>query len=117
MNETEQRELADLIAAYYRREIGVLMHQAEHWQRENFPLAVQDRLQSADTYFQVVVLFERFAQWNKNPFDKMREEMARPPFRPPGPYPPTPDLHRYRDPRFVVEQLKTASREAGGTGE
>lgn len=114
--ETKERELADLIARYYRREIGRLMQQAEHWARENFPLAVHHRVLAADQYFQVVALCERFAQWNENPFQVMREEVAREPIYPPGQYPPSLEINAYREPAFVVEKLMTASKAAGGPG-
>lgn len=110
----KERELADLIARYYRREIGRLMQQAEHWARENYPLAVHHRVHSADAYFQIVAICERFAEWGENPFQKMREELSREPIKPPGRYPPTAEIHAYREPAFVIEKLKTASKDAGG---
>lgn len=109
-----ERELSDLIAAYYRREIGTLMQQAEHWAKENYPLAVHHRVCKADSYFQIVNICERFAKWGENPFVKMRETLAREPIYPPGTYPPTPEINEYRHPKFVVEKLKTAPKAAGG---
>jgi hypothetical protein len=110
----QERELAGLIARYYRQEIGCCMQQAEHWAKENFPLAVHHRVRKADAYYQVVALFERFLHWDENPFDTMRDAMKRGLIKPPGTYPPAAEIHAYRDPRFVVEKLKTASRAAGG---
>lgn len=109
-----ERELADLIARYYRQEIGCCMQQAEHWAKENFPLAVHHRVRKADAYFQIVALCERFAEWNENPFDAMCDALKRGLIKPPGTYPPTAEIHAYRHPTFVVEKLKTASKAAGG---
>jgi hypothetical protein len=111
-----ERELADLVAAYYRRDIGITMHQAEHWAKENYPLAVHHRVRSADECYQIVCLFERFATFGENPFAKMRQELTRSTVYPPGKYPPTAEIHAYRDPAFVVEKLKTAPKAAGGPG-
>lgn len=114
--ETKERDLAALIARYYRQEIGLSMQQAEHWAKENYPLAVHHRVRDADSNYQVVVLCERFKEWNENPFDVMRRDLERGLFKPAGTYPPTAEIHAYRDPAFVVEKLKTASRGAGGPG-
>lgn len=110
----KERELADLIARYYHQEIGCLMQQAEHWAKENFPLAVHHRVRKADAYYQVVALFERFAAGQGNPFDAMRDALDRGLVKAPGAYPPTAEIDAYRDPRFVVQKLKTASKAAGG---
>lgn len=109
-----ERELADLIERYYRRKIGIEMQQAEHWADRNFPLAVHHRVIAADNNYQIVAMCERFRTFNENPFDAMRRELERPPIKPLGTYPPSERLHAYRHPSYVVEQLKTASREAGG---
>lgn len=98
--------LADLIARYYRHEIGRLMQQAEHWAENGAPLAVHHRVTKADNYYQIVVLFERFRQWNKNPFEVMRDTLARGHMKPPGTWPPTMTIHRYRDPVFVTNALQ-----------
>lgn len=111
--DTKERDLAGLIARYYRQEIGLSMQQAEHWAKENYPLAVHHRVRDADSNYQVVALCERFKEWNENPFDVMRRDLERGLFKPAGTYPPTAEIHAYRDPRFVVEKLKTASKEAG----
>lgn len=110
----KEAEIADLIMNFYRREIGSLMHQAEHWAKENFPLAVHHRVLKADAYYQIVALCERRAAFGESPFEAMRRELARDPIKPPGKYPPDLDIHAYRDPAFVVEKLKSASRQAGG---
>lgn len=103
-------QTAALIVAYYRKEIGRLMHQAEHWAANNKPLAVHHRLHKADAYYQIVVLFERMGQHGQNPFDEMRRELARPCINPPGIYPPSTDLYRYREPAFVFEKLNEGLR-------
>jgi hypothetical protein len=100
-----EQDLAALIAKFYRHEIGTLMHQAEHWAVNDKPLAVHHRLHKADAYFQIVVLCERFAEWGQNPFDKMAEVIERGHIYPPGTYPASADLYRYRDPAFVVATL------------
>lgn len=109
-----ERELADLIARYYRQEIGCSMQQAEHWAKENHPLAVHHRVRKADAYYQVVALFERFDAGHGNPFDAMRQALEQGLVYPAGTYPPSGAIHAYRDPAFVVEKLKTASKAAGG---
>lgn len=114
--DAKERDLASLIAAYYRQEIGCSMQQAEHWAKENFPLAVHHRVRAADSNYQIVALCERFATWNENPFDAMRRAIDRGLLKPAGTYPPTAEIHAYRDPSFVVEKLKTASKTAGGPG-
>lgn len=105
-------DLAQIVAAYYRREIGRLMHQAEHWANNNKPLAVHDRARSADNYFQIVVLMERDVSkgW-KRPFDEMRDSLARP-ANPEhvGAYPPSAEISAYRDPRHAVAQLTAAEK-------
>lgn len=100
-----ERDLSALVARYYRAEIGRLMQQAEHWAKNGQPLAVHHRLCKAEAYFQIVALFERHAARGENPFAEMREELARPPIYPPGAYPPSVELHRYRDPSFVIGLL------------
>lgn len=105
--ESWKRVYAKLIADFYRHEIGVLMHQAEHWRVRGKPLAVHHRLHKADSYYQIVVLFEAFASCKSDddPFLRMRAEIDRAPIYPPGEYPPSAELNRYRDPAFVVQQL------------
>lgn len=110
----KERELADLISRYYRQEIGCSMQQAEHWAKENHPLAVHHRVRTADAYYQVVALFERFDAGHGNPFDAMRRALEQGLVYPAGTYPPSGAIHAYRDPAFVVEKLKTASKAAGG---
>ena len=111
----KEAELAALIVSYYQREIGELMRHAEHWAKENFPLAVHHRVTKADAYFQIVAQFERSAGTGfANPFEAIRSALEREPLFPPGKYPPDRDIHAYRDPAFIVEKLKTASRAAGG---
>lgn len=103
-----ERECADLIARYYRREIGRLMHQAEHWAENGKPLATHHRLHKADSYFQIVSLMERDpAKGWKLPFDEIRHQLARQPLNPPGTYPPTAELHRFRDASFVAALATT----------
>jgi len=106
----KERELADLIARYLRQEIGSCMHQAEHWANKNHPLAVHHRVRKADAYYQIVTLFERC----DDPFGDIREALKRGLMFPAGTYPPSADIHAYRDPAFVVEKLKTAPKAAGG---
>jgi hypothetical protein len=105
-----ERECAALLAAYIRKEIGILMHQAEHWAANGKPLAVHHRLMKADSYFQILVLMERGPGkgW-KLPFDEIRASLARPEINPPGAYPPSKDLYRFRDPAFVVASLSASS--------
>jgi hypothetical protein len=99
-------DMASLVGAYYRREIGSLMHQAEHWAAKDKPLAVHHRLRKADAYYQVVVLFERHGKHDENVFDIMRGSLARQDIVPPGRYPPSADLHPYREPAFVAALVK-----------
>lgn len=103
-----ERECADLIARYYRREIGELMHQAAHWAEIGKPFATHHRLHKADSYFQIVSLMERDpAKGWKLPFDEIRHRLARQPLNPPGTYPPTAELHRFRDASFVAALATT----------
>ena len=111
-----EAECARLLACYLRREIGVLMHQAEHWAENGKPLAVHHRLMKADNYFQILVLMERDTTkgW-KPPFDEVRARLERPDIYAPGAYPPSKDLYRYRDPAFVVEALASLTPSAAST--
>lgn len=93
-----ERELAALIVAYYRREIGEKMRQAAHWRTHGAPLAVHHRVMGADSFFQIVALFER----EKGGFREMRETLARPPFAPGGKYPAPIEVARYRDAKFAA---------------
>ncbi|WP_394658557.1 hypothetical protein [uncultured Novosphingobium sp.] len=105
--EAVEVECARLLAAYLRKEIGRLMHQAEHWAKNNKPFAVHHRVMKADSYFQILVLMERDpAKGWKLPFDEIRDSLARPEIHAPGSYPPSKELHRYRDPEFVVAALR-----------
>ncbi len=97
---------ADLIARYYRREIGRLMQQAEHWAANGAPLAVHHRVTLADAYFQIVALMERDQnQGWPSPFQTMRDDLSRDDIKAPGAYPPSAKIHRFRDPAFVVARL------------
>lgn len=101
-----EREHADLIARYYRRQIGISMQQAEHWAANGAPLAVHHRLMGSDSDYQIVVLFEHMTDpRRRNPFEQMRDELARSTVYPEGKYPPSADLNRYRDPTFVAGLL------------
>ena len=110
--------LAALVAAYYRREIGVLMHQAEHWAQHGKPLAVHHRVMQADSFFQIVALMERDPKkgWDP-PFEEIRKALERPIMGiagktvETGTYPPSIELHAYRDPRFVVHKLEELKRQ------
>lgn len=103
-----ERECADLIARYYRREIGELMHQAEHWAENGKPLATHHRLHMADSYFQIVSLMERDpAKGWKLPFDEIRDRLSESPINQPGSYPLSAVLHRFRDPRHVAALATT----------
>jgi hypothetical protein len=101
-----ETEHAELIAAYYRREIGRLMHQAEHWAANDNPLAVHHRVTKADSYYQIVSLFERHGKFDQNVFAIMRDELARQDINPPGRFPPELPIHRYRDPAFAAAMVK-----------
>ena len=98
-------EVVDLITAYFRREIGRLMHQAEHWAKHDKPLAVHHRVTKADAYYQVVSLFERHGKFDQDVFAIMRDEVNRQDIFAPGAYPPSAYIHRYRNPTFVCEML------------
>jgi hypothetical protein len=104
---TDRGGLADLIARYFRAEIGRLMQQAEHWAENGKPLAVHHRLQKSDAYFQIVALFERHmrGEWGDS-FDYMALHMDRAQVKPHGAYPCSAELHRYNDVRFVVAELE-----------
>ncbi|MGJ5163208.1 hypothetical protein [Bradyrhizobium sp. HKCCYLR1051] len=93
---------AALIVSYFRREIGSLMQQAEHWAANGKPFATHHRVTKADNYYQVVALFERHGLFSQNIFDDMAAALARPEIKPPGAYPPAPALDRYRDPAFAA---------------
>jgi hypothetical protein len=95
-----ERELADLIAQYFRLQIGVLMNQAERHAANNKPLAVHHRLRKADAYYQVVALFER-----NDAFEAIRNGITWTRDMNLGAYPPSKELSRYRDPGFVVTKL------------
>lgn len=119
ISDQQLRAIADLLVEYYNGEIGELMRQAEHWARpeHHFPLAVHHRVIGADNYYQSVALFELFRRQNTNPFKEIIKALNRGRgVFPPGRYPPSAEIYRYGDPRFVVEALKTALREAGGPG-
>ncbi|KQM92195.1 hypothetical protein ASE70_14870 [Sphingomonas sp. Leaf22] len=113
--EAIEAECAALIAAYYRREIGTLMQQAEHWAENGKPLAVHHRVMKADDYFQIVCQMERDpAKGWKLPFDEIRDALGRKPIKDPGSYPPSKDLYRYRDPSFVVAALQSPPAKVEG---
>lgn len=113
--EAIEAECAALIATYYRREIGTLMQQAEHWAENGKPLAVHHRVMKADDYFQIVCQMERDpAKGWKLPFDEIRDALGRKPIKGPGTYPPSKDLYRYRDPAFVVAALQSPPAKVKG---
>ena len=95
-------QTATLIAEYFRREIGRLMQQAEHWASHDKPFAVHHRVTKADAYFQVVALFERHGKFDQDVFEIMRAELASPEIKPPGAYPPSAAMNRYRNPAYVA---------------
>lgn len=98
-----ERQCAELIANYYRAEIGRLMQQAEHWADNGAPLATHHRINKADSYFQIICLMERdTAKGWKPPFDEIRDQLAKPPMKQAGAYPPSPALYRYRDACYVA---------------
>ena len=106
-------DVANLVVSYFRREIGRLMHQAEHWAKNDKPLAVHHRVTQADAYYQVVSLFERHGKFDKNVFDIMRSEVARQDVFPPGQYPPSSEVNRYRDPVWAWAMAKGEEPPAG----
>lgn len=113
--EAIEAECAALIATYYRREIGTLMQQAEHWAENGKPLAVHHRVMKADDYFQIVCQMERDpAKGWKLPFDEIRDALGRKLIKDPGTYPPSKDLYRYRDPSFVVAALQSPPAKVEG---
>lgn len=122
VNGSERAELAKMIHDYYMAKIGTMMHQAEHWaaaDREH-PKAVHHRLYAADDYFQVANMFDpaRLKLGWKSPWEEMEREMSTPFFKTQerGAYPPSVELHRYRDPRFVVERLNNLLAEGKNRG-
>lgn len=105
-----EAELARLVALYYRREIGRMMHRAEHWAKNGKPLAVHYRVNAADIYYQVVALMERDpAKGWQPPFEAMREAIDKPE-QEPGVYPPSVEISAYRSARYAVAQLDAAER-------
>lgn len=115
---TVENGLADLIVAFYEREIGRLMHQAEHWAANGAPAAVMHRLHKADAYFQIVCKFRRGIEgFEVRPFDEIRKSLTQDQITQPGKYPPSADLHRYRDPEFVAAALATAPKNHTATSE
>ena len=99
---------AQLIHDYYTREIERLMHQAQHWHDEGrHPAAVHHRVTKADAYYQIVAFFDpaKLALGWKDPFEQMSEALARPRIKDQGTYPPSAELHAYRDPRFTAQKL------------
>ncbi|HTK34598.1 MAG TPA: hypothetical protein VL358_04820 [Caulobacteraceae bacterium] len=112
----EREQLAALIHAFYTREIGRLMQQAEHWAANGKPLAVHHRLQMADAFYQVAVRFEpsRRARGWPEPFSDIEASLKRPEIKPPGQYPSSASLYRYSDVRFVVAELDRLDMAASG---
>jgi len=113
--ERVKAELADLIARYYRAKIGQTMAQAQHWMQNGKPLAVHHRVRSADEMFQTVVLFDperRKLGWDC-PFKIMEDWLKLADKWEQGKYPPSAELHQYRDPRFVAAALSTPVDRAG----
>jgi len=108
-------EAAKLIHAYYQRQIGRLMQQAQHWHDEGgHPLAVHVRVTMADAYFQVANLFDpaqRALGWD-DPFKRMQEELERPMAKEEGKYPPSRELHAYRNPSFTAAKYAALSSPA-----
>lgn len=105
--EAKAREVhAKLIHDFYMREIGRLMQQAEHWAENDKPYAVHHRVNKANAYFQVAVLFDpaRRALGFDEPFSQMEKAIASAPIKPDGTYPPSADLARYASPDFFVEK-------------
>jgi hypothetical protein len=104
---TDRAGLADLIARYFRAEIGRLMQQAEHWAENGKPLAVHHRLQKSDAYCQIVALFERHMRggWGDS-FAYMALNVDRAEATPHCAYPCSAELHRDNDVRFVVAELE-----------
>ena len=100
----EGEGLPALIHRYYMRQIGKLMHQAQHWHENSRPFAVHHRVMKADAYFQVANLFDPKQRelGHKCPFEQMRNWLALAEKWETGSYPPSPELHRYRDPVHVV---------------
>lgn len=101
MADGDRAALAALIARYYRAEIGRLMGHAEHWHANGKPLAVHHRINKANAYFQVVHLME-----GEDPFGTMERELARPPMKPPGAYPPSREIAQFSDAVVAVEAFK-----------
>lgn len=95
-------QIATLIADYFRREIGRLMQQAEHWAAHDRPFAAHHRVMKADAYYQVVSLFGRHGKFEQDTFEIMQVELGAPEIKPPGVYPPSAELSRYRDPAYVA---------------
>ena len=104
----DEMDAAKLMANYLRREIGKLMQQAEHWDKEGVPLAVHHRMHVAEHHHQIICMLEGFGCGkDKNPFQMMREELARPPMKSPGTYPASQEMHdKYYDPRNLVKTLQ-----------
>ena len=97
---------AKIIHEFYKREIGRLMQQAEHWAENGKPHAVHHRIRKADAYFQVVVLFDpaRRDLGFDEPFLQMERAIASAPVKPDGTYPPSAELARYASPDFFVSE-------------
>lgn len=105
--QTEMR-IVQLLTDYYQKEIGVLMHQAEHWAEHGKPLAVHHRVMAADQVYQIVALMKRCMEHKDDPFGELRRYIGMKDINPPGSYPPKPEIHQYRDVRFVAELLGDA---------
>ena len=99
-------EHAALIVDHYRCAIGRLMQQAQHWHEEGkHPLAVHHRVMKADSYYQIVALFGRDGN-RATGFEQIRHALNMPITRKDlGTYPPSPELHVYRDVAYVAKLL------------
>lgn len=101
-------KLAKLTFNFYTRRLGELMHQAEHWAmpEHEYPLAVHHRVMAADECFQAIVAFDPDRHHSHGEvFANMEAALVRDPINQPGAYPPSPELHLYRGPRYVVTRL------------
>lgn len=109
-----KEKLADLIHRYCMGQIGQMMHQAEHWRQNDKPLAVHHRVRAADELFQVANLFDPKQRdlGFDCPFRRMDDWLKVAERFDMGIYPPSVELHKFRDPLHVVKVLADM---AGGT--
>lgn len=106
----EHLRLAQLIHDYHISLIRQMMAQAQHWHEteKRAPLAVHYRVMASDTYFQVANLFDpaQRALGFDSPWERMEQHLATAGQWATGTYPPSPELHAYRDVEYAAAEYR-----------